>query len=344
MNQCARFTLVTALFFAFGCGAGGGSTGSTVRPSAGAGNTPGGGGTGNAPGAGGTGNGVGGLDINVPIAGAATGTGGSGGQDGKTCDGKLVGYIRDFLAADNQDFEPWTVDSATHFPNRYLPLKVDPAVGAPNAACPNGMAGAVPPIACLETGIVQPTLDANLKPVYAKKADGSDSITTTGKEHFDTWFRDVEGKNLGMPLPLQFTKDPTDPTGKTYVFDSTTSPTGGFFPIDNMMLSPTLPAEGFGHNFSFTFELHTKFTYNKGAKFNFKGDDDVWVFIDNKLVVDLGGIHDIGAKNVDLDTLSLVDGMSYTLDFFYAERHCCASNFVLSTSIAFTDCDIIVVK
>lgn len=91
-------------------------------------------------------------------------------------------------------------------------------------------------------------------------------------------------------------------------------------------------------------ELHTKFTYDKGAKFNFKGHDDVWVFIDNELVVDLGGIHDIGAKNVDLDTLSLIEGMSYTLDFFYAERHCCASNFVLSTSIAFTDCDIIVVK
>jgi len=68
------------------------------------------------------------------------------------------------------------------------------------------------------------------------------------------------------------------------------------------------------------------------------------VFIDNKLVVDLGGIHDIGTQNVALDTLNLTDGTTYPLDFFFAERHYGASNFVLSTSIAFTTCDIIVVK
>jgi fibro-slime domain-containing protein len=343
MNQCARFTLVMAAIFTFACSAGA-PVGSSVRPSAGAGNTPSNGGTGNAPG-GGTGNAAGLPDINIPISGAGGGdNGGSGGQSGKSCDGKLIGYIRDFLAEKNQDFEPWTVagpagPTGNGFPNRYMPLKVDPAatIGLPNTTCPNGRP-------CLELGIIQPTLDpVTLKPTYAK-GDGSTSLTTTGQKNFDTWFRDDPAVNMGMPLPLQFTKDPTDPTGQTYVFDSTTSPLGGFFPIDNMMLSPTLPAEGFPHNFSFTFELHTKFTYNAGQKFNFKGDDDVWVFINNKLVVDLGGIHDIGTQNVDLDTLGLTAGASYPLDFFYAERHCCASNFVLSTSIAFTDCDIIVVK
>jgi len=188
---------------------------------------------------------------------------------------------------------------------------------------------------------VQPTLGADLKPVYAK-GDGMTSLTTTGEANFKSWFRDDDAINKGMPLPLQFTADPADPTGKTYVFDSTLLPGGGFFPIDMKMLSPTLPAEGFGHNFSFTFELHTMFTYNKGAVFNFQGDDDVWVFIDNKQVVDLGGIHDIGTKDVNLDTLGLTEGSSYPLDFFYAERHCCAANFVLSTSIAFTQCGVVV--
>ncbi|HEY3593593.1 MAG TPA: fibro-slime domain-containing protein, partial [Polyangiaceae bacterium] len=221
--------------------------------------------------------------------------------------------------------------------NRYMPLKVDPAatINMTPTTCPTGRP-------CLELGIVQPTLDMTRKPVYAKKADGSDSLTTTGQANFDTWFHDVAGKNLGMELPLQFVLDPADPSGKTYNFDSRTLPGGGFFPIDMKLLSPTLPAEGFGHNFSFTFELHTMFTYNKGAVFNFQGDDDVWVFINNKQVVDLGGIHDIGTKDVNLDTLGLTEGSSYPLDFFYAERHCCAANFVLSTSIAFTQCGVVV--
>lgn len=333
MNQCARFAMVSALLFTFGC-----STES--EPGSGVGNQAGSpplnlggsssGGTGN-------GTGTGGIVIN-PGSG---GTGGTGGMTaGQSCDGKLKGYIRDFLAEKHQDFEPWT----TRFTNRYMPLKVDPAatIDQANTTCPGGRP-------CLELGIVGPTLDAaTKKPVYAKAADGSDSLTTTGKTNFDMWFRDVEGTNLGMELPLQFTLDPADPTGKTYVYDSTILPGGGFFPIDGLLLGPTTtpPNEGQepNHNFSFTFELHTAFKYSPGQKFNFKGDDDVWVYIDNKLVVDLGGIHDIGTKNVDLDTLGLTAGSTYPLDFFYAERHCCASNFLLSTSIEFTECGEVIVK
>jgi fibro-slime domain-containing protein len=335
MNQSAAYALVTALALTVACGTSNGVGGSSVRNGAGAGAgaaSSGGGldGVGN-----GTGNSAGSAMINVD---AGPPMGGASGNDGTmSCNGQLTGYIRDFLAADNQDFEPWTVDSPTHFPNRYMPLKVDPAatVGMAPTTCPTGRP-------CLELGIVQPMLDMNRKPIYAKKADGSDSLTTTGQANFDTWFHDIAGKNLGMELPLQFTLDPNDPTGKTYNFDSRLLMGAGFFPIDKMLLSPTLPAEGFDHNYSFTFELHTMFTYNKGEVFNFQGDDDVWVFINNNQVVDLGGIHDIGTKDVNLDTLGLTEGSSYPLDFFYAERHCCAANFVLSTSIAFTQCGVVV--
>ena len=340
MNQCARFGLVSALVLTFGCSAGNNDTGSTVRPTAGAGNSSGGANSGS----GGSGNGTSTGGVMIDVGGQPPAMGGSGGQDGKSCDGRLTGYIRDFLAANHQDFEPWTVDKPDHFPNRYMPLKVDPFNGGmPTSACVDGMIP-VTPRACLELGIVQPTLDpTSMKPAYAKMPDGSDSITTTGKDHFDQWFKDVPGTNMGMELVLQFSQDPTDATGKTYVYDSRTLPGGdGFFPIDNKLLSPMLPAEGFKHNYSFTFELHTKFAYSPGQKFNFQGDDDVWVFINNKLAVDLGGIHNMGSAIVNLDSLGLTAGMTYPLDFFYAERHYGASNFVLSTSIEFTDCGVVV--
>ncbi len=330
MNQCAPSALVLAVVLTFGCSASNNAAGSGVHGGSGAGNSGGATSGAGTTGSSGVTGSSGGALIN---ADGGPASGGAAGNDGTmSCDGKLTGYIRDFLAADNQDFEPWT----TTFPNRYMPLKVDPAatVGMTPTTCPTGRP-------CLELGIVQPMLDGNRKPIYAKKADGSDSLTTTGQANFDTWFHDGP-KNMGMEYPLQFALDPTDPTGKTYKFDSTQLMGAGFFPIDNMLLSPTLPAEGFPHNYSFTFELHTLFTYNKGQLFNFQGDDDVWVFINNKQVVDLGGIHDIGTQNVNLDTLGLTEGMTYPLDFFFAERHCCASNFVLSTSIAFTQCGVVV--
>ena len=88
-------------------------------------------------------------------------------------------------------------------------------------------------------------------------------------------------------------------------------------------------------NFSFTMEIHRKFTYKPDQTFFFRGDDDVWVFIDNHLVIDLGGTHAVDSQRVNLDTIhpALVSGQKYWFDFFYCERCVGTSNIYISTNM-----------
>ena len=87
------------------------------------------------------------------------------------------------------------------------------------------------------------------------------------------------------------------------------------------------------HNYSYAMAVSASFKYVKGQYFEFRGDDDVWVFINNKLVVDIGGIHEKVEGAVDLDTLNLKEGREYPFHIFYAERNATGSNFKMRTSI-----------
>jgi fibro-slime domain-containing protein len=123
------------------------------------------------------------------------------------------------------------------------------------------------------------------------------------------------------------------------VYDS-----NAFFPLDG---------EGFGnsgvalgeveHNFHFTFELHMTFTYRPGDVFTFEGDDDLWVYINDELALDLGGPHPPLEGEIALDSLGLVEGDEYPIDFFHAERAEWESNFRIETSLQFTNCDPIII-
>jgi len=75
------------------------------------------------------------------------------------------------------------------------------------------------------------------------------------------------------------------------------------------------------------------FTYSGGETFSFTGDDDLWVFIDDELVIDLGGVHGASTASVDLDTLGLTVGEDYSFDLFFAERHTVRSTFKIQTSL-----------
>jgi len=187
--------------------------------------------------------------------------------------------------------------------------------------------------------------DSSGRPLHPSLYDGSlgDSAGTWGsydsggiesEQSFAQWFRDVPGVNMSKSLDLKLVRQSGS---NVYVFDDrhdrTYSDRGGFFPINNELFGNSA---GNDKNYHFTFELQTEFVYreNSGQVFTFNGDDDVWVFIDDRLVIDIGGVHSRIAQTVDLDRLDwLEDGKSYRLSFFFAERHRTQSNFRIETTL-----------
>ena len=124
----------------------------------------------------------------------------------------------------------------------------------------------------------------------------------------------------------------------------------GFYPIDDLQYldsAKTVPnpkfdwnISGCRHNYSFAMKVSAQFKYVKGQYFEFRGDDDVWVFINNRLVVDIGGCHSPVEGGVNLDTigqndpsLKLIEGREYPFHIFFSERNATGSNFKMRTSI-----------
>ena len=123
-----------------------------------------------------------------------------------------------------------------------------------------------PAVKTAEKGIAASTLGSDQKPAF-----GNNPVqTVTSADTFSQWYRDVDCVNMRFPIPLQLTPDPNDPTSLTYNNQT-------YFPIDNQGWGN----QGQTHNYSFTTEIHTTFTYKGGETFTFIGDDDVFVYVNN---------------------------------------------------------------
>jgi fibro-slime domain-containing protein/MYXO-CTERM domain-containing protein len=168
----------------------------------------------------------------------------------------------------------------------------------------------------LITGMVEPTLSGP-----------SPTLTALGKANVDEanfkqWF------TQGAPsAPLDLILSEASAGSGLYTYNS-----NAFFPIDGQLLGN----EGRSHNYHFTYAISAQFAYQPGAgqTFTLSGDDDVWVYFDKKLGIDLGGLHSASSASVNLDQLLAgQQAGNYAFDLFYAERHTTESNLSISTSL-----------
>lgn len=261
-----------------------------------------------------TGTELGGFELGDPIMDGAAG--GMGPIDNGACGNILLGVVRDFRGADEPD-------------------------GHPDFEAKIAGSGVTP-------GLVKEQLGADQKPVYASRCELGAAMLdlatcpydaqTTTEASFDQWYRNTDKVNA--PYLISIFLEP-QPDG-LFSFESL-----HYFPVDDAGFKSTgKEYTGELHNFGFTTELHTQFRYRGAEKFTFQGDDDVWVFINGKLAVDLGGLHSMQRSTIDLDQeasqLGLVKGMVYSLDLFHAERHTDASTFRIDTNLTFVDCGTVV--
>lgn len=86
----------------------------------------------------------------------------------------------------------------------------------------------------------------------------------------------------------------------------------GFFPFDNSDSTKNANKYGFGTEFDIDFYMSEtgKLTAADGTQkditFNFSGDDDVWVYVDGVLVLDLGGAHKVSSGSINFSTMKVI--------------------------------------
>jgi fibro-slime domain-containing protein len=162
-----------------------------------------------------------------------------------------------------------------------------------------------------QIGCVNKTLGADRKPVFVP--DNRCAITQP-----NDWYNDTDA-NQSMPFSIALDNQKTEPGGHYRYAE------WGFFPIDNVLMGN----ENRKHNFNFTYELHGELTYLPGQELFIRGDDGLWLFINGKLVIDLGGVKSFNGRSIKLDDFGLTSGQTYQFDLFGAERRANMSRLVV---------------
>jgi len=241
-------------------------------------------------------------------------------------------------------------------------------------------------------GLLSTTLDSNgWKPVLDSVTGTMNGVTGTSSgiasaQSFAQWYSDAAtGTNVrhgtvattlnlfsitGSAPAAYVNRFGTNGDGLTNTKYGTFDGNPLFFPADALpkpwspdvqanvsaFYDPSVPASPGTHNFGFTSEVRFWFDYDstKAYKLTFVGDDDVWVFVNKHLAVDIGGIHASvqgvltlanGAASAVVTNVAdgtptdikvvpnvgaLVTGGVYEIVVFQAERQSTASSYQLT--------------
>lgn len=174
-------------------------------------------------------------------------------------------------------------------------------------------------------------------PIYGMAVNAYDSIILTenngvytfdaanGKSHYDTASRSIYEDDSVESLQFY----PIDGLGYDAILGDTTDKTDNSG--KDTVVRPEHP------NGSYTLRGEAQFVYQDDLYFEFSGDDDVYMYVNGTLALDLGGAHGICTKRVNLkdvaEKCNLTPGEVATFTFFYMERNSDASNFKIETNM-----------